>query len=312
MTFKTWLFSVIIQKNVVTLPPRVNQDRVVMKHNTFSIVVKTVFLLILVLSGLTGLASNTGIHRKACDTTSRHEVIFDIPEQRPQFPGGEMALMKYLADNCVYPPEAAKDSVQGRVVVQFVIDSMGYVGEVKVLRSVREDIDAEAVRVVKTLPRFAPGRQDGKAINTRYILPVTFKLAPEEGPNQTDDAALTKASDAAKAVGEMLEFPEKMPEFPGGDMALMNFLRRNIRYPSRAAIKKIEGRVVVQFIVDEKGKVGEIKVAESVDKDLDNEAIRICKTLPKFSPALLHGEPVKVWYTLPITFKIPRDPNRDF
>ena len=220
--------------------------------------------------------------------------------------------MKYLADNCVYPPEAIQDSVQGRVIVQFVIDTLGNVGEVKVVRSVREDIDAEAVRVVKTLPRFSPGKNDGKAVNVLYALPVTFKLSAEVDPTPLDDAVHTKPADAAKAVGEILEYPEIMPEFPGGEVALMNFLRRNLRYPERAAMKRIEGRVVVQFIVDEKGKVGEIKVKESVDKDLDKEAVRICRTLPNFSPALLHGEPIKVWFTLPVTFRIPRDPNRDF
>ena len=264
------------------------------------------------LMSLTALASSHCTNCLGNDTTSVRVDIFEIPEQMPQFMGGEKALMKYLVDNCVYPSQAAKDSIQGRVVVQFIIDSLGYVGNVNVVRSVHELLDEEAVRVVKTLPRFAPGRENGKAVNSLYTLPVTFKLSSEEVPSPSEEGVHTKAADAAKALGEILEYPETMPEFPGGEMALMNFLRRNIRYPSRAAIKKIEGRVVVQFIVDEKGKVGEIKVAESVDKDLDNEAIRICKTLPKFSPALLHGEPVKVWYTLPITFKIPRDPNRDF
>ena len=294
------------------MQPRVNQNCIVMKHEKSNIVVKAVFLLSLALSSLMSMASNNGIHSNACDTTRERGDIFEIPEQLPQFPGGEMALMKYLADNCIYPSEAAKDSIQGRVVVQFIIDSLGYVGDVNVVRSVHELLDGEAVRVVKTLPRFAPGRENGKAINTLYTLPVTFKLADEEKPTPSEEAVQTKAADAAKAVGEMFEMPEKMPEFPGGEMALMNYLQRNIRYPERAAIKNVEGRVVVQFIVDEKGKVGEIKVTKSVDRDLDNEAIRICKTLPKFSPAILHGEPIKVWYTLPITFKIPRKTNLDF
>ena len=225
--------------------------------------------------------------------------------------------MKYLADNCIYPPEAAKDSVEGRVVVQFIIDSLGCVGDVNVVRSVHELLDAEAVRVVKTLPRFAPGRQDGKAVNVRYALPVTFKLLSEDVATRDDqdvqaELAKADAAKAAKKVGQLLEYPEKMPEFPGGEMELMNYLRRNIRYPERAAKKRVEGRVVVQFIVDEKGKVGEIKVSHPVDKDLDNEAVRVCKTLPDFSPALLHGEPIKVWFTLPITFKLPRNPNQDF
>jgi protein TonB len=92
-------------------------------------------------------------------------MIFSLTHQDPQFRGGRRALEKYLQDNIQYPTQALKDSVEGRVVVQFVIDSLGYVGETKVLRSVREDLDQEALRVVKSLPRFSSGRENGKSVN---------------------------------------------------------------------------------------------------------------------------------------------------
>ncbi|MBR5638324.1 MAG: TonB family protein [Muribaculaceae bacterium] len=96
-----------------------------------------------------------------------------------------------------------------------------------------------------------------------------------------------------------------MPEFPGGTPALMNFLSQNIRYPQVAQDNGIQGKVVVQFVVEKNGSVGEIKVAHGVDKDLDKEAVRVCKTLPKFKPGRnSDGDPVRVWYTLPITFKL--------
>jgi TonB family protein len=119
------------------------------------------------------------------DTTKRVE-FFGSCEQMPHFPGGERALMKYLQENVKYPPEAVKDSIQGRVVVQFIVDSLGYVGEVKVARSVHELLDEEAVRVCKTLPRFAPGRSLGKAISVWYTLPVTFKLQDMEKTESTE------------------------------------------------------------------------------------------------------------------------------
>jgi TonB family protein len=105
-------------------------------------------------------------------------------EQMPQFPGGEVALMKYIDSHINYPPEAAKNNVKGKVVVQFVVKKDGSIGEVKVLRSVDKDLDKEAVRVVKSLPKFTPGRQpkftsgsqNGQAVNVWYTLPVTFKL----------------------------------------------------------------------------------------------------------------------------------------
>ena len=96
-----------------------------------------------------------------------------------------------------------------------------------------------------------------------------------------------------------------MPSFPGGNGALMRFLSEHVVYPEEAAKNKIEGKVIVQFIIEKDGSVGEVKVARGVDKELDAEAVRVCKSLPKFSPGRnADGEPIKIWYTLPITFKI--------
>ena len=97
---------------------------------------------------------------------------------------------------------------------------------------------------------------------------------------------------------------EQMPQFPGGDEALIKYLSSHINYPPMAAENNIQGRVVVQFVVDKTGKVGDVNVVRSVDKDLDKEAVRVCKSLPKFVPGRQNGQPVSVWFTLPVTFKL--------
>ena len=104
------------------------------------------------------------------------EEIFRSVEQMPQFPGGDAALLKYLSSHINYPPMAAENNVQGKVLLQFVVEKDGKVGEVKVVRSVDKDLDREAVRVVKTLPKFTPGRQNGQPVRVWYTLPVQFKL----------------------------------------------------------------------------------------------------------------------------------------
>ena len=122
---------------------------------------------------------------QVCDTTKRVEFVGSV-EQQPRFRGGEQALMKYLQENVVYPPEAIKDSIQGRVVVQFIVERTGEVGEVKVVRSVHELLDAEAVRVIKTLPKFSPGHLNGQAVSMWYTLPVTFKLQDKKESESTE------------------------------------------------------------------------------------------------------------------------------
>lgn len=104
------------------------------------------------------------------------EKVFTAVEQMPQFPGGDAALMKYLSNNINYPQVAMENGVQGRVIVQFVVTKNGTVGEVKVIRSVDRDLDKEAVRLCKSLPKFIPGKMNGQAVNVWYTLPITFKL----------------------------------------------------------------------------------------------------------------------------------------
>ena len=107
-----------------------------------------------------------------------------------------------------------------------------------------------------------------------------------------------------EAVAQVFHSVEQMPQFPGGEAALMKYLQSHINYPPMAVENGVQGRVVVQFVVDKTGKVGEVVVVRNVDKDLDKEAVRVCKSLPKFTPGRQNGQAVAVWYTLPVTFKL--------
>ena len=100
--------------------------------------------------------------------------------------------------------------------------------------------------------------------------------------------------------------PHRMPSFPGGDAALMRFISEHVVYPEEAYKNGIEGKVVVQFLIEETGKVGEVKVTRSVSEELDREAVRVIKLLPDFTPAYnrIKHEPMKIWYTMPVIFKI--------
>lgn len=102
--------------------------------------------------------------------------IFTVVEQMPLFPGGDAALMGYLRDNIHYPTVAAENGVQGRVVVGFVVERDGSITDVNVLRSVDPSLDREAMRVVKSMPKWTPGKQNGSTVRVKYQVPVTFRL----------------------------------------------------------------------------------------------------------------------------------------
>ena len=109
------------------------------------------------------------------DSTAKEEV-FMVAEQMPEFPGGMKELLKFLQDNLKYPENAMKNNVQGRVIVQFVVEKDGTLTEFKVARSVDPDLDAEALRVLQTMPKWKPGMQRGEVVRVKYTVPVSFKL----------------------------------------------------------------------------------------------------------------------------------------
>ncbi len=102
--------------------------------------------------------------------------VFDVVEQMPSFPGGQTALMEYLSKNVKYPVVAQENGVQGRVVVSFVVEKDGSVTDVQVVRSVDPSLDREAVRVISSMPKWIPGKQNGQAVRVKYNVPVSFRL----------------------------------------------------------------------------------------------------------------------------------------
>ncbi len=104
------------------------------------------------------------------------QVVFQVVETMPSFPGGENALFAFLSQNVKYPVIAQENGIQGRVICQFVINKDGSIVEVEVVRSVDASLDREAIRVIKSMPKWTPGKQRGKSVRVKYTLPVNFKL----------------------------------------------------------------------------------------------------------------------------------------
>lgn len=108
--------------------------------------------------------------------TKKNDMLFSVVEVMPQYPGGQIAMMKYIMENMKYPEQAMKKGIQGRVVVSFIVEKDGRVSNVRLLRSVESSLDKEAVRVVKSMPKWSPGKQNGKPVRVRFNVPVMFKL----------------------------------------------------------------------------------------------------------------------------------------
>lgn len=167
-------------------------------------------------------------------------------------------------------------------------------------RARTERIDKrKVVKISKTDKSAELPRTDGPATGME---PVVIDQGSSEPMQQVYGEHVTDVPQP-RIDGEVIYTePDEMPQFPGGLNGLMEFLSSNIVYPPVAAENNVQGKVLVQFVVEKDGSVGEVKILRSVEVNLDYEAIRLCKLLPKFKPGLVDGKPVRVWYTLPINF----------
>ena len=252
-----------------------------------------------------------------------NDSIYQIVEEIPKFPGGESALMEYVSKNVVYPEEAKEKEIQGRVFIGFVVEKDGSIGEVKVLRGIGGGCDEEAVRVIKGMPKWKPGMQKGKPVRVSYQIPIMFKLGQTNDEYKTtvktviagDDEHSWKASTATvpdnPAKDNMkpdkngvYQIVEEMPQFPGGEKALMEYIAKNLTYPQEARDKGVEGRVFIGMVIEKDGSVSNVKVLRGISQECDAEAVRVISSLPKWKPGKMKGEPVQVSYQIPINFKL--------
>ena len=234
--------------------------------------------------------------------------VFQVVEEMPEFPGGMGECMKFIGKNIKYPAEAIEKGIQGRVIIQMVVTKEGDIAEAKVVRSIDPLLDAEALRVINSMPKWKPGKQKGEAVNVKYTIPVMFRLSSPDGEVKevkNQEGETVGVGTQAKVDENGIHMVcEEMPEFPGGMRECMNFLGKNVKYPATAQEKGIQGRVIVQFVVNRDGSIVEPKVVRGVDPELDAEALRVISIMPKWKPGKQKGEAVRVKYTIPVMFRL--------
>jgi len=231
--------------------------------------------------------------KKDSINSNENDKVFTEYETMPQFPGGDQALLDFVYKNLKYPESAIKEKKEGKVILRFVVTKTGEIEKIQVARSLQVDCDNEAIRVVKMLPKFRPGKYSGKPVDISYILPVTFKLPTIDHT----DVILNQKFEP----DHIFDVVEQMPEFPGGISALLNFIDKNITKPPLAG--GLNYKVFCRMVIEKDGSVSNITVIKSVDSGCDKEAVRVLKLLPKFIPAKYNGQNVRAYYIIPVSFE---------
>lgn len=212
-------------------------------------------------------------------------------EPTPQFPGGDEACQEFIRRNIRYSDEMIQKGIKGRVVVGFKVEKDGSLSNLRIKKSSDARLNNEALRVVRSMPKWKPALEDGKPIEMEYVLPVMFKL---------NDPSLYERD-------SVYLMPEERAMFPGGDVACQEWLRDNVRYPADCQRQKVEGRVLVTFVVRYNGIITDATVISNVDYRLIDEAFRVVEIMPKWIPAKDKGQPVSMRYTIPIQFSLKKN-----
>ena len=247
-------------------------------------------------------------------STDPSDLVFTVVEVMPEFPGGQGALLQFLAKSIKYPVIAQQNGIQGRVTCSFVVGKDGVIRKIEVIRGVDPSLDLEATRVISMMPKWKPGMQKGKEVSVKYTVPVTFRLQGKEDNKPTPlpagegDNEITVVGygeqKSADTSGQVFAIVEKMPQFPGGEKAINEFISKTLQYPVIAQENGIQGKVVCSFIINQDGSVTDAEVVSGVDPSLDREALRIVSAMPKWTPGTQRGKAVRVKYTMPVTFTL--------
>ena len=235
---------------------------------------------------------------------SDDKLIHTNAEVNASFLGGNKAFGLYLMENLHYPKEAVKKGIEGQVYVQLVVDQIGNISEVTALRGIGFGCNEEAVRVVENSPKWTPGMENGKSIKQRVVVPIAFRLDNAKNVKAT----IIKKPSRNRSNNKKIKSKNRIKtdaSFIGGEKAFQDYLKANLRYPDDARHKGIEGKVHVQFIIDENGEISEVEAVIKIRSDCDKEAVRLIKTSPTWNPGKLKdGTLVKQLMIIPISFKL--------
>ena len=235
------------------------------------------------------------------NNNTKPPTIFKYVEKMPK-PGYD--LNQYLSENLHYPIDARRAGIGGKVIIKFVVTESGAIEDVTVLKTIGGGCDEEAERVIKNMPPWSPGTQDGKPVKVYFTQPITFTLqddtSPPPPPSPPPPGDIMHQNDTAKKP-KIYTYVEGMPS-PGYDLG--KYLQNNLHYPRESRKARITGKVIVKFVVSETGAIENVTVLKGIGAGCDEEAARVIREMPTWKPGTQNGKPVKVYFTQPINFNL--------
>lgn len=250
---------------------------------------------------LQNIGSSNNLYSEQTNPPKSKGKVIEIPDIDPMYSGGSHEMTRFISTSLRYPREAAEKDIQGLVVYNFVVELDGSLSEFEIMHRAHPLLDAEALRIIQSMPAWRPGVYKGKNVRARHYVPMYFKLNKDGYSSSTAQKRKVMPIDPNE---EIFTIVDEMPQFPTGEDGLGRFIAEFIRYPSRAREDGIQGRILCSFIVRKDGTISNVEVVNGLDNELDNEALRVLSMMPKWTPGKNDNEIVSVKCILPIDFTI--------
>lgn len=210
------------------------------------------------------------------------------PEDYPTFQAGNFTSFNdWVVSNIKYPSEAATQGIHGRITVTATIEADGSVSKVNLMGKPDPLLGDAVVKAIQASPKWESAKNPEAKVPFSIMIPIKFELPDKIFKDNT------------------YVIVEHMPQYPGGDAALLDFIKNNTKYPEGAKAEKIEGRVIIRFVVNKNGDAEDAVILKGVHPLLDEEALRVIGRLKGFSPGTQGGTPVNVYYMAPVNFSLP-------
>lgn len=249
------------------------------------------------------------VARPAAGQSGSENKVYTYVEQMPTLPGGggQAALVAAIQERLVYPEQARREKIAGRVFISFIVTETGKLRDIKVVKGIGGGCDEAAVAAVSQLPPLVPGKQNGRAVAVSFTVPVTF---------QEGGAATPLASRVFTYVEQMPTLPgqpktpDKVVEEIGGSYGInlnpvQKAVGKNLVLPAEVLDGRSEGIVYASFVVSPTGEVGDAKIVRGLCAACDAAVLAAIRKLPRFVPGQQGGQPVAVTLNLPVTLKSP-------
>ena len=229
------------------------------------------------------------------------EKVYKIVENMPKIAETGKELPEELFVSIEYP---GKDKKISAAYINLIVNTDGSKSDIRIMKSSGyEPLDKAALIAVAKLPKLEPGTQGEKKVRVEMTIPVYGKAMRRLSEDELKE--MQSQPQGAVNKEKIYDVCEKMPEFPGGTVALMKFLAENIKYPEDARKEKAEGRAFICFVVKSDGSISDIKVMKSTgNESLDQEAMRVVSLMPKWTPGTQDGEKVNSKFTIPVQFRL--------